>query len=103
ILEALFKTELYRRIEDSLKGAAKAIKDRWTETSYRSSVILQQANVGAVDELEEQKRITEGNLLDAKALVASARDKQEAAQRKLNDALQAHQKLKELADAEAAL
>src|SRR5262249_15292247 len=103
ILETLFKTEIYKRIELVLKDAAREIKNRWSDATTRSQVLLQQADVATVNELQEEKEKYRTELAEAQARVAQARQKQDDARLKLNDGLQALDKLKELAESEAAL
>ncbi|MEW6744744.1 MAG: SMC family ATPase [Planctomycetota bacterium] len=52
ILEALFDTEIYRRIEDGLKDAALRIKADLRELESRRADLLQQAAVASRDELD---------------------------------------------------
>jgi len=51
ILETLFRTELYRRIEDYFKQQAKDLGEKIKELDARKKWTLQQAGVSAVDEL----------------------------------------------------
>ena len=99
ILESLFKTELYRRIELALKEAASEIKNRWSDARTRFDVLLQQAQVATASELEEQLHLCQSRLSEARAKLSESRAAQGLAQQKLDYGRQCEQRLKELSDA----
>ncbi len=103
ILEALFKTEIYRRIEEALKAASKEIKDKWSEAGTKSEVILRQADVATYEELLEVQKAVAAKLEAAQAAVSMSRLRLDTCQEQLAAALQAERVWKELALAESAL
>jgi exonuclease SbcC len=56
ILEALFRTAFYKRIEDTLKEAAKGIKQRIEEHEKRRDFLLEQAGAESAEDLTEARR-----------------------------------------------
>lgn len=103
ILESLFKTEIYKRIEQALKDASREIKTRWGDAKTRAEVLLQQAGVATIEELAEQQQARRTKLEDARAIVAATRASEEESARRLNEAIDAERRLKELAEAQSAL
>ncbi|KJS11914.1 MAG: hypothetical protein VR67_12180 [Peptococcaceae bacterium BRH_c8a] len=82
ILETLFHTELYHRIELFLKDAAKALKDQIEDLARRKNWLLQESKVPAHFELEERneqhkKRLDElsDQIITATGAVKEARDR----------------------------
>jgi len=82
ILETLFHTELYHRIELFLKDAAKALKEQIEELARRKNWLLQESKVRAQHELEERneqhkKRLNElgGQIITATGMVKEARER----------------------------
>jgi exonuclease SbcC len=55
ILEVLFRTELYRRIEVALKDAARGLGKEIEEEQQRRAFLLQQAEAESPDELAERR------------------------------------------------
>jgi len=51
IFEALFQTELYRRVEEALKDAAREIAAEMEDRQRRRHLILEQGTVGSEDEI----------------------------------------------------
>jgi DNA repair protein SbcC/Rad50 len=55
ILETLFQTQIYRRIEEALKAHAKGAEELIKDKRRRREVFLEQAGVSSEDELRERK------------------------------------------------
>ncbi|MFA7467801.1 MAG: SMC family ATPase, partial [Desulfotomaculaceae bacterium] len=82
ILETLFHTELYHRIEIFLKDAAKDLREQIEELTRRKSWLLQESKAPAHGDLEERneqhkKRLDElaGLIITATGAVQEARDR----------------------------
>lgn len=103
ILEALFKTEIYKRIETALKDAASSIGSKLEDKMLRTNVLLEQANVDNTSDLTTKREASEFAFREAKAKVMLLRGRQEIAQKELNEALRISQLLKESADAQLSL
>jgi len=56
ILETLFRTEIYRRIEEALKDSAKGLRTEMEKTEAQRQWTLQEAGVSGAEELEERRR-----------------------------------------------
>jgi DNA repair protein SbcC/Rad50 len=56
ILEVLFQTEIFRRIEEALKQAAKGIQDRLKEQEHQRKFLLNLAQVESEEELRHRHR-----------------------------------------------
>ena len=67
ILEILFQTEIYRRIEEALKAAAKELTDEMALLNQRHDVLLEQAEADDLSELD-------GNLKDLQTRLARAEE-----------------------------
>lgn len=102
ILEALFKTEIYRRIEEALKEAARDIKQKWADARTRVSVLLDQAGVESQESLEERKLFLEGQLKATGRNLQEARQKYADAVAQLRSAQLAQAKLVEFEEAQKA-
>ena len=85
ILEALFTTETYKRLQDRLQASANQLKDRATEAESKRNTLLQQARVESEDAL--LKLITDAKEAhDTLAAEAIQRRKEaDAAQKSLSD------------------
>lgn len=57
IMQTLFKTDMYRIIEEKLKSKAQELKRQYDQYSHERSILLQEATVSTLPELEA--RITE--------------------------------------------
>lgn len=57
IMQTLFKTEMYRLIEEKLKAKAQELKKQYDSLAHERSILLQEAAVSSLSELEA--RITE--------------------------------------------
>lgn len=56
ILETLFRTEFYRRLEEALKKAAKDIKDRFEGAAAQKAWVLQEAKADSREDLAQRQR-----------------------------------------------
>lgn len=103
ILETLFKTELYRRIEEALKASAKELSDNFKKLSERKSWLLQEAKAENIEELEKRLELhMEQHNKASVELELSRKNSQEALDR-LNTGKQARERLEEKRQAAAAL
>ncbi len=103
ILEMLFHTELYRRIEEVLKSAAKELREHIEEVRGKTKWILQEARVENRAQLDERFEAHRKALEIASGAVDGARQAQEKAREALEAGKQTRHKLNEKAEAEAAL
>lgn len=103
ILETLFRTEIYRRIEEALKSASREIKDRWSEAGTRSEIILRQAEVGSHEELLSLEEAVAAQFEQAQMLLTTARQDLDKWQDRLNAGLLAEKLLSEREAADHAL
>jgi exonuclease SbcC len=103
ILEALFKTELYRRIEEALKTAAKELSDNFKKLSERKTWVLQAAKVETVDELKKRLELHTEQLNETLAKTEISRKNLAAARDKLDAGNQTRAKLEEKRQASSAL
>lgn len=53
IMQTLFKTDLYKLIEDKLKSKAQELKKQYDQYSHERSILLQEAGVSSLNELED--------------------------------------------------
>jgi DNA repair protein SbcC/Rad50 len=103
IFETLFQTEIYRRIEEALKGAAKEIADAIADRQRRRDVILEQAAVASEDELVARLQETGERLSEVYAHMEAIRRIEQAAHQRLTEGYQIAEKIKEREEADAAL
>ncbi|MDD4237799.1 MAG: SMC family ATPase, partial [Desulfotomaculaceae bacterium] len=103
ILEALFRTELYRRIEEALKASAKELSDNFKKLSERKTWVLQEAKADNRDELENRYNLHTDQLNEAAIKTELTRKNVKAAQDKLNEGKQAREKLEEKKQAASAV
>lgn len=83
ILATLFQTELYRRIEEYFKQAAKAVEDEVKDIARRREWLLQEAGAASTDELTVRLAGDTARLLALKAETAGARLALQAARERL--------------------
>lgn len=103
ILETLFRTEIYRRIEEALKESAGALRKDFDTVSKQKGWVLQEAGAQSREELEKQRNLHNEQLAEA-AKNAEAREQQaKKAQEQINAALQVQAKLQEKKNAAAAV
>jgi exonuclease SbcC len=103
VLEALFQTEIYRRIEDGLREAARDVRQRVGELQQERRLILAQVEVESAEELA-QRRTTDGaELLTRESQLEAAQAEASGAARQLAEAREASRRMEELRAAETAL
>jgi len=83
ILEILFQTEIYRRIEEALKAAAKDLTDEMQSLSQRRDIILEQAEVDDRPELDRKLKDLKTGLDRAEAGLEHLRVKEKNTQTRL--------------------
>ncbi|OPY60274.1 MAG: Nuclease SbcCD subunit C [Pelotomaculum sp. PtaU1.Bin065] len=103
ILETLFRTEHYRRVEESLKQSAKALHKNFEETTAQKTWILQEAKASSREELSERHNLHIIRLGEAAKQVQESQKKVTAARERLNAGKQALEKLTEKKQAEIAV
>jgi len=96
ILEVLFQTELYRRIEEALKGAAKDLENRIKETERQLAFILDQAGSESREQLIEQQQAVSSRIQLIQQNLARLKDVDAEAGERLSHARQTLEKLDEL-------
>lgn len=101
IMEVLFQTAFYRRVEEALKEAAKGIVDQVKEKEQRREYTLQQAEVETEQELAEQLENTGKRLAELKQEVESHKTAEKLAQEAVTQARNAGEKFSELKNAKA--
>lgn len=102
ILEALFRTEIYRRIEEALKESAREIVNHVKETQHRQQVILQQARVDSIEELDTRREELAARVVEIEGRLDRLRHAEESAQERLNEGRQVLEKIQKLHEAESA-
>jgi exonuclease SbcC len=95
IMETLFKTELYRHIEEALKVSAKELQDNFRKLSERKTWVLQEAKTESGDELEKRLKLHTEQLKETAIKIELTRTKVKEAQDKLIEGNQAMEKLEE--------
>jgi len=103
ILQVLFKTEVYKAIEDKLKARAKDLQDSLVRTRDRRAVLLGQAAVETEEELATKLAAVRADLDKAKHRLAELKERAKTAQARLEEGREAEKILKELAEAGTAL
>jgi len=108
ILEVLFQTELYRRIEDALKQSAKDLESKVRDAKQHIGFVLEQAESESVAELGSRIEafksalgVNQNNLGRLKAVEKETREKLEEGRRtieKLNELKQSREALSALED-----
>ena len=88
ILEILFRTEFYRRIEEFLKESAKKLQAEIKQLAGQRTWVLQNAGAGSRDELEqkykanlEQQKKVKENIKKCGTALKAAQDRLEAGKR----------------------
>ncbi len=100
ILEVLFQTENYRRIEETLKEEAQGIRRQVEELRQRKTVILEQAGVESDAALEEKLRELGEELAAARERLESLDVKEHTAQALLDAARDVEKRFAERESAE---
>ena len=102
ILEVLFQTQLYRRIEEALKQAAKDLRQEIVRTDDNLKFILKDAGVESEPELHEQREAITAEWQEKRSALGRLAAIEKDAQERVNEAKRVADKLKELRDAETA-
>ncbi len=103
IMEVLFQTAFYRRVEEALKEAAKGIADRMKEKGQRRDYILQQAEVETEQDLADQLEAVGKRLSELKQAVETHKTAEKLAQDAVTQARAIGDKFSELKTAQASL
>jgi exonuclease SbcC len=91
ILQALFQTELYERIQDALKERAKALRTELEKLQQERQLLLKQAAVDSVDALEARRGQLEARLIELRQEAERANVVETAAQERLTAARKANE------------
>jgi exonuclease SbcC len=103
ILEVLFQTAFYRRVEEALKSAAKSLADEVQEHARRQQAVLEQSEVESGEQLFEKAKAKEAEIEELRAKVELAQRMDREARERLEEARKIGEKLNELAQASAVL
>ncbi len=103
ILEVLFGTELYRRIEEALKQASKDLELQIKDAQIKLGFLLGQADAASSDELRERKSALEHRCSEFRQKLEHLKRSEEQAREQLNKGRAAREKLDELNAAKKAL
>ena len=102
ILEKLFHTEIYRRIEEALKNAARETERAINKARERQKMILSQAEAESEADMSARQKQAKEKGESLKKQLAGLRKASEEAQSRLNRAEQDLEKIKEKDEAEKA-
>lgn len=100
ILNALFQTEFFHQIEETLKSEAKALEEAIKGKQKKRDYILEQAQVTAVDELEANHQEKSNRIEELRVSLETLREDEQRAISKLKQVEEDEKKLKEKEDAE---
>lgn len=103
ILEALFKTEIYRRIEESLKESAAQLKRQIEKASDQKAGLLNAADTGSKEELETRFTFHKEKLADAAGVMEESERLFKKALGRLEQAKQDKLKIQERNSAQTVL
>ncbi|TEB09679.1 AAA family ATPase [Pelotomaculum propionicicum] len=103
IMEILFRTEFYRRIEESLKESAKRLQAEIEQLTNQKAWVLQNAGAATRDELEQQYRSNLEQQAEVQKNIEKCRAALKEAQDRLEAGRQVLEKLKEKEGAEKAV
>ncbi|MFX4263575.1 AAA family ATPase [Pelotomaculum propionicicum] len=103
IMEILFRTEFYRRIEESLKESAKKLQAEIEQLKHQKTWVLQNAGAETREELEQQYRANLEQQAEVQKTIEKCRAALKEAQDRLEAGRQVREKLKEKEGAEKAL
>ncbi len=101
ILEALFQTELYRRIQDELKTTARELRARLEQVRERQSIILRQAGADDGVRLAAAQREMQQRIDRIRALRSRCRQRADSLQQRAGAARDAARRLAEARRARA--
>ncbi len=99
ILEVLFQTELYRRIEDVLKTASKDLESQVKGKRQHLKFLLGQAEMDSVDRLTEQQTEMGTKLAELQKSLEDLKSREKDAQERFNEGRRTAEKFEELARA----
>ncbi len=99
ILEALFRTDFYRILQEALKERAKGVKSSIEFARRERELVLNQADADDEEDLVEKRDGAKEELDEAKAEFEKVKKAEEAARKHLSDGEKAAEKLAELAAA----
>lgn len=103
IMQTLFKTDLYRAIEEQLKGKAQDLKKQFDEVNKERQWVLNEAGAAAANELEDRLAEDRETALRLAETVQGAASELKAAQDMAAEARVITEKFSEQATAAAAL
>lgn len=103
ILEVLFQTEIYRRIEEALKQSAKEIQDRLRGQEQQRKFLLDQAQVESEEELRQNLQAVVSQQEDLSRELAGLQAQEAKAQKEFDRGRQVLAKITERDQALAAL
>ena len=103
ILETLFQTEIYRKIEEALKEETKSLESRITELKLRFQAICQMAQVKSDEELSDKVKGLKKERDQIRKKIKDLRRKESEAQKALNKGHQDNVKLHELSESQNGL
>jgi len=99
ILETLFRTEFYRRLEEALKEAAKGIKNNFELAAAQKTWVLKEAGADSREELEERYRLHKKQAAEAAIRIEACENAYKEAQERLAAGRKAQDRLTEKKDA----
>ena len=99
ILETLFQTQVYRRVEEELKARAREAGELVERKRHEREIVLRQAEAASEDELRARRDRLNVQLQEARATSLSCEVTEEVARRVCDQAKAANDKLDELAAA----
>lgn len=88
IMQTLFKTDIYRLIEEKLKAKAQEIKKEHDRLSHERSILLQEAATNSLGELEERMKTHKGQVQALGEQVQEANTLMQKAQKAFNEGQQ---------------
>ncbi len=100
ILERLFKTGIYRTMEESLKDGAKQIKDRADDLKKHRASVLTQTDAESEDELRVAKKEFSKKVKELDCRLEKLHKSEKDSQQKFNEASDIKKKIDELKEAE---
>lgn len=103
IMEILFRTEFYRRIEETLKELAKKLQVEIEQLAGQRTWVLQNAGAGTRDELEQKYKANLDQQKEVKEDIGKCGAALKAAQDSLEAGKRVQEKLKEKENAEKAV
>jgi exonuclease SbcC len=99
ILETLFQTQIYRRVEEELKARARAAGELVERKRHEREIVLRQAEASSEDELSARREQLSAQLEQARAARLTCEQDEKSARLACEQARAANEKLDELAEA----